>query len=458
MGRRCTILAAIVVYLLIATTAAARAEPDAADDVRSLRAEITSLRSLLDAQRLRYEARLDDLQIQLDELVGRTDRIAEQRFTPDVQTMDRILRDAQAPSSLDLRGAIQSFNPEISVNADFLLHYGSGEGGELDEEFLLREVEIAFGGYIDPFARADIFLAIHKEHAHHEEEGDHEEEEDHDEEEGGHGGYGVEIEEAYLTLLTLPWDLQAKVGKFRAGFGKVNLQHLHALPWVEYPLVIQNYFGEEGLAGLGVSVSKLIPNPWDHYMELTYELFNNDNAHLFAGEDADDFVHLLHLKNFFDLSESSTLELGLSAATAPNDGGHGSNRTCVGGLDVTYRWRPPQEGLYKSLLWQTELLSARKDMESGTESSWGMFSALEYQLAKRWFIGGRYDFSELPDDAGSRENALSAYLTHRQSENCFWRLGYQFSNRNFEVAGREQDHQLWLQLNIGLGAHPAHKY
>ncbi len=455
MDRWCVVLATTIVYLQTATSATAHEIPDAADDVQSLKAEVAALRSGLDEQRKSYEARLGNLERQLDVLARKTEQIVAQEFAPTTETMDRILREAQAPSSLDLRGAIQSFNPEISVNADFFLHYGSGEDGELDEEFLLREVEIAFGGYIDPFARADIFLAIHKEHADHE-EGGHEEEE---EEEGeAHGGYGVEIEEAYLTLLNLPWGLQAKVGKFRAGFGKVNLQHLHALPWVEYPLVIQNYFGEEGLAGLGVSVSKLIPNPWDHYMELTYELFNNDNPHLFAGEDADDFVHLLHLKNFFDLSESSTLELGLSAATGPNDAGHGSNRTSVAGVDLTYRWRPPQEGLYKSLLWQTELLSARKDMENGTEGSWGMFSALEYQLARRWFIGGRYDFSELPDDASSRENALSAYLTHRQSENTFWRLGYQFSDRNFEVAGRKQDHQLWLQLNIGLGAHPAHKY
>ncbi len=92
-----------------------------------------------------------------------------------------------------------------------------------------------------------------------------------------------------------------RAGRFKSSFGKANPQHLHALPWVEYPLVIQNYFGHESLSGDGMGVSWLVPNPWDKYVELTYEFINNDSA-LFAGAETDDFVHLAHLKSFFDLS------------------------------------------------------------------------------------------------------------------------------------------------------------
>ena len=127
-------------------------------------------------------------------------------------------------------------------------------------------------------------------------------------------------------------------------------------------------------------------------------------------------------------------------------------------MDITYKWRHPREGLYRAFTWQTEVLAAQKELAESDVCSMGLFTALEYQFARRWAVGGRFDFSELPDDADLKEHACSVYLTFLQSEYCFWRFGYQYSDRNFEVAGDEHDHQLFLQLNFGLGPHRAHKY
>jgi ribosomal protein L29 len=331
--------------------------------------------------------------------------------------------------------AFQSFNPDISVIGDFVGHYSSREGGELDDEFLFRHLELGFSGNVDPYARGDIFVGLHP----------HE------------GDWHVDLEEAYLTYLGLPWGLQPRVGRFKASFGKANPQHLHALPWVEYPFIIRNYFGEEGLSGDGVGVAWLIPNPWNKYIELTYECVNNDSS-LFAGEETDDFVHLVHLKNFFDLSPASTFEGGFSFATAPNDEGHGGNRTTVEGLDLTYKWRPPEKGLYKSFVWQTEFLAAQADLIGGQESTWGMYSAADYQFARRWSVGARYDYSQMPYSSSLHEHGLSAYLTFLQSEYLYWRLGYQYTDRNFRVEGNRQEHEIFLQCNFGLGPHRAHKY
>src|SRR5262249_12501025 len=151
-----------------------------------------------------------------------------------------------------------------------------------------------------------------------------------------------------LSFLGLPYDLQARVGQFRAEFGKVNPIHLHALPWVDYPLVIKRYFGDEGLTGAGAELSWLVPNPAKKYIPVTYEVINNDNGSMFAGEKSDDFAHIAHVKTFFDLTPTSTLELGGSFAEAPNDAGHGSHRSLVEGVDVTYRWKPKDAGLYRS--------------------------------------------------------------------------------------------------------------
>ena len=141
-----------------------------------------------------------------------------------------------------------------------------------------------------------------------------------------------------MTLLSLPVEnLPAKVGKFKANFGKVNRLHLHSLPWVDYPNMLTNYFGKEGMSQPGVSASYLIPNPWDQYFELTCEAMNNHNDASFAGSAGRDMVYLAHLKNFFDINDESTLELGSSFATGPNDDGHGKNRTNLEGIDLTYK-------------------------------------------------------------------------------------------------------------------------
>ena len=417
-------------------------EPSPAD-VAALRREVAALRKELAEQRARYEERL----AALESLVARVEAQQAAALPGEAESEDELeslIREIDAGDTAagqepgfagSLGRAIQSFNPDVSINVDFVGHYSSNEGQEFDDEFLVREVELGFTAPIDPYTRADVFIGAHP----------------HD------GDWHVHVEEAYLTYLGMPGDLQPRIGRFKPTFGKANPVHVHALPWSEYPLVIQNYFGEEGLMGDGAGLSWLVPNPWDRFVELTYEVINNDSS-LFAGEETDDFVHLFHLKYFHDLSEASTLEAGLSFATAPNDEGHGGNRTMVEGLDLTLKWRPPEEGRYKSFLWQTELLAAQADLCGGQESTWGMYTAADYQFARRWVFGTRYDYSQMPYSSSLHEHGLSAYLTFLQSEYLYWRLGYMYTDRNFRIHGDKQENEVFLQCNFSLGPHPAHEY
>jgi len=340
------------------------------------------------------------------------------------------------------------------------------DGDRPDDEFIFRELEINFSGVLDPFARADVVVGIHKDFAHHEHD-DEENGDDHEHEHACEGrpecehahDYAIDVEEAYLTTLSLPHGLQARVGRMRERFGKVNAIHMHALPSVDYPLVIKNYFGGHGLVGDGAELSWLAPTR--HYLELVYEVFNNSNGSSFAGEHHDDLVHLAHAKNLFELSDSSTIEFGGTIATGPNDDGHGGSRTWLEGLDLTYKWRPLEEGLYKGLSWQSEVLFSQKDTHEGEMDTWGMYSSLEYRLGRRWKTALRYDYSEFPDCEKLHEHGYSAYLTFLQSEYVFWRFGYLFVDRNFDDpvdSGQEDEHLLWVQLNFGLGPHRAHAY
>ncbi len=132
-------------------------------------------------------------------------------------------------------GAISKvFNPDMAVIGNFV---GAAGENTIDPipALALQEAEATFQAVVDPYARADFFLSFSPE--------------------------GVEIEEGFLTLTSLPGGLLAKVGKLKEQIGKVNTLHAHALPWVDEPLMMKNLFGsEEGLSDSGVSVSKLIPN------------------------------------------------------------------------------------------------------------------------------------------------------------------------------------------------------
>ena len=140
-----------------------------------------------------------------------------------------------------------------------------GAAGKNDVEprpaLQLDEAELSLQAIVDPYARADFFLAASPE--------------------------GLEIEEGFLTFPTLPGGLLAKVGKMKAQFGKANTLHSHNLPWVDAPLPIKNLLGgDEGLNDSGVSVSKLILNP-ALFLEATGEIYNGTND-LFTGHERSD--------------------------------------------------------------------------------------------------------------------------------------------------------------------------
>jgi hypothetical protein len=330
----------------------------------------------------------------------------------------------------------QTFNPDLSAIGDVLFHAGKNEDGKNENHFQFRELELALGAAVDPYGRADFFVGI--------------EEED--------GEWHVHLEEGYFTFDTLPYDLKARVGKFYSDFGKANQYHTHAMPWVDKPLVIRNYFGEEGMSEPGAELSWLVPNPWEKYIELTFELQNNGNEMSFAGDESRDLMYVGHLKNFFDLDTDSSLEVGGSLATGKNAATGGGRQTTLEGMDLTYKWRPPQEGLYKALTWMNELLFSQK--EQGAEStvdSYGGYSSLEYQFSRRWSAFGRYDYAQFPDDDDSHETAYSTGLTFAQSEYCFWRVQFTHADGSGDSAPGSRN-ELFLQLNFGIGPHRAHQY
>lgn len=317
------------------------------------------------------------------------------------------------------------FNPDIAVIGNFV-----GAAGKNDVEpspgLQLNEAEVSLQAIVDPYARADFFLAASPE--------------------------GLEIEEGYLTFPTLPGGVLAKVGKMKAQFGKANTFHSHNLPWVDTPLPIRNLLGgDEGLNDSGVSVSKLILNPV-LFLEATGEIYNGTNG-LFTGAERSDLTYVGRLRGYRDITESSNLDVGTSVAYGHNDGGPGS-MTRVFGVDATFRYRPLRRAIYRRFLGRTELFWSRRDDGFDGGKAFGAYVSGEYQFARRWFAGARYDFSDRAIETSLRDKSGSLLVTFWPSEFSQIRTQYRRTSYAEGVKGNE----LLFQFLFSIGAHGAHMF
>jgi hypothetical protein len=347
--------------------------------------------------------------------------------TPPAEAPSGVPPLAAAPASSG--GASQTsnyFNPSVAVIGNFL-----GVGGTNETEnrpaASLRESEVSFQAIVDPYARADFFLSFGEE--------------------------GVDVEEGFASFTSLPWGLLVKAGKMRTSFGKINTLHLHVLPWPDEPLTVVNLLGgEEGWIGSGVSVGKLIPLG-DVYSELILQAFDGNATGLFSAPSRSDLAYNGHYRIFSDLSESTNLDFGLSYGAGPN-GITDHSDTRLEGVDATFRWKPLRTATYRSASVRGEYIRSRREDLSNTETANGWFLSGEYQLAKRWFLGARYEEADHPDDASLQDTGVAAILTFWPSE--FSQLRGELRRRDY--ANGETADEFLMQLQFAIGAHGAHPF
>ena len=321
--------------------------------------------------------------------------------------------------------ASKIFNPDIAVIGDFLGAAGkTPAGGEPSLDF--HEAEASFQAVVDPYARADFFLTF--------------------------GPDEVGVEEAFITFPTLPGGLLVKAGKMRTAFGRVDGLHNHTLPWTDRPLVTRNLVGgEEGLADAGLSIARLIPNPWI-FLEATGQVYAG-GSEVFRAERRQDLSGLGHLRAYHDLTESTNLDLGGSIAYGTNESGPGFHTRLIGS-DLTFRYRPLRRAIYRQLVARGEAVWSRREQPAGTVSAFGTYFALDYKFARRWTLGTRFDYSERADDAEVVDKGGSLLLTFWPSEFSQIRTQY----RHTRLGEGTQANEFLFQLLFSIGAHGAHPF
>jgi hypothetical protein len=325
------------------------------------------------------------------------------------------------------------FNPNMSVIGNFL---GFAGHNPVDNQpsLQLKESEIGLQAIVDPYARADFFITF-----------------------GSQTG-DVGVEEGYITFLTVPGDFLVKVGKMKAAFGKVNTEHPHVRPYADTPLVVTNLLGsEDGIEDSGISVSRLIPMPSQIFLEGTAQLFRGSSNDLFEAHTRNDLEPLFHLKAYRDLSESTNVELGGSWTRGTGVEGPGFHTT-LAGADLTFRWKPLRQGLYRSILVRGEWMHSEREMASGASvRADGWYALGQYQLGRRWYAGYRHDESDHASDSSRHDRGDSAILTYWPSE--FSQLRAQLRRNRYDLSpGAVTATELLLQLQFVIGAHGAHPF
>jgi len=195
------------------------------------------------------------------------------------------------------------------------------------------------------------------------------------------------------------------------------------------------------------------------------------------------------LRSYVDISQNANIELSASAMTGkvaqPLTASYttadnvtasavGARQTVMG-VDVTYRWKPLQQGIYRSFILQAEVmrqvnernpvlpaLSPLFDPAPGfirgyagpTRNYTGGYVFARWQLSQRLYLGGRYDNVQDPMAAGAALTAGSAVLEWFPSEFSKLVASYERVNQG-SALGLDR---LLLQAVFSVGPHKPHPF
>jgi hypothetical protein len=347
-----------------------------------------------------------------------------------VNVMDEELKTAIA---LGEQVKPNAMNPSIAVIGDLLAQYGhdvpASKGHEFQNGLLVREVAFEFRGSVDPIADALVAMAI-----------------------GQHGrSFHLHLEEAFLNFT--PWAVAVKVGRFKAAFGRLNRLHMHNLPQITYPLAIQSFFGEEGFASQGFSLSMSHVLSDTAAITVTAEGLMGERLPWQERAAAKMPGGLLNVWWHQEAAADHLLDMGLSSYLGWR-GEVGDGLFGVYGGDFRYSYVPAGYGADPIFLLGAEAFLAQQAKEDRWAS--GGFLWAQSKMIDSSFLGLRYDLAQVKPGDSVFQHALGLYVGYYHTEFLRFRLGYEHVMPNLgSLAG---DHRLLASINFVLGSHPEELY
>lgn len=360
-----------------------------------------------------------------------------------------------------------SFNPAISLllsgtyarrdDVDFVIDgFSAGEeAGPPEQGFALGESELTLSAAIDDKFFGQMTVAFANED----------------------GETISEMEEAFIETSALADGATLRFGRFLSGVGYLNSHHAHTDSFIDRPLVYGAFFNHH-YGDDGVQLRYLLPT--NLFVEVGAELLRGES---YPAANAGDKgvgtkTQFIHVGD--DIGSGGSYLLGYShlGATAQErafdeDGNFFSGDTDLNMLDATFKWSPAGNRKRGALTLRTEYFQERIDGQLNVEGDvqdWagrrsGYYLEAAYLFEQRWELGLRFD--RLKPDAEApaiffANGQASSFAAQRQSLLLAWRnsefsrLQWQYSHG--ELQDGEADRGWFLQYQMALGAHAAHKY
>jgi hypothetical protein len=327
-------------------------------------------------------------------------------------------------------------NPDISVVGQlFATRTDSPELTNAKRYSLaLGETELALDAALNPYFNGAFVIAI-----------------------DNHGEVGVE--EAYAAMVRgLPLNLGFKAGRYRLDFGKLNLAHPHAYPFIRTPRVLDPQGaallpGDESFDETAVQLSTLIPVTDDWSVALSGNALQGASFHPDSQGTAP--AWLAHLSTTF-LVDAAAFDLGVSATRGTNDLAAGTHTTVIGGDLKAKIPLSPQcvvtagaEGLYKRADLPDSLGAIDRD------DRYGFYAYVNAQVRTRWNGGVLYEQFREPDGARGIARAIKPFAGFSVlEESTVVRLSYEY----FTTTGTKAANTVEAQLLFSMGPHKAHRF
>lgn len=446
-------LASIVIVAFAVNPCAAIAS----DETDELQRQLTELGQRMVQMHDGYQLQIDLLEQRIDELEIQSDQSVSQSPAMAVTSGTSA---GNSALQIGLSGLFAGGGS--SVDNDALENLQGGAHDPNQNGFTVQNVELSLGAAVDPYfdAQANIIFQIDND-----------------------GETVVELEEAFFLTRSLPGGLQIKGGQYFTEFGRLNMQHPHSWSFVDQPVVLSRFFGGDGLRSQGARMSWLTPTDW--YSELIVGMQNakgetvtsflnapgeDIGGHPLIDRDARNFGDLLYTArwlNGFDLSDTLSMNLGVSGLWGPNASGNNTD-TGIIGTDWYLKWQPvrAQRG-FPFVSWHTEVLRRRYEagdtgsLNQETLKDWGLFTQALWGFRPGWVAGLRWEYATADGDTAAdplrdTRKRLSPNLTWYPTEYSKLRLQY---NRDWtqHLDDKTAD-TFWLQVEFNLGSHAAHVF
>ncbi|MCA9753826.1 MAG: hypothetical protein KC591_16635 [Gemmatimonadetes bacterium] len=331
----------------------------------------------------------------------------------------------------------QKLNPDLSVIGDVRAQAVDTDG-ESTHSLELHEVEVGLAGALNPYASAVVYLGIH-------------------------GTEGIEVEEAKLTLdRYLPASLALTAGQSLLDFGQINPRHRHAFPWLDAPLMHQEFFGEDGARDVTARLDWLAPTTGPAIRASagvlggTSLLGGHDHAaadSIDAEEDAPELGASGRLELFAQPSGSVSFAIGgsvLHGAYDPADGAHAT------WLDIDAKFNFDL-GPTRKLVLQVEGVKGTLEAseETSAQDPTGFFAVADLRLDRRWNVGGWAESTAERADDSIRTSRYGGFVgLQLMEETTVFRAVARRTSPDEAPASNE----LVLQALFSLGPHQPHRF